>query len=221
MDPVKPGDLMKGSGVGEIIFSKDPKFKIGDKVLGLTFWQRYSILKAKDLTLLPKNYKDYSDFLGVLGISGLTAYFGFKKVGNLKKGEIVVVSAAAGAVGEIAVQLAKNAGCFVIGIASSKKKCDYVKSLGADFDIDYKKDNLLQKMKEYCPKGFDFYFDNVGGEMLDNLLMYIRDKTRIIACGSISTYNDEPGKRYRLKNYSRIVIKRGIIQGFIFTDYAK
>lgn len=221
MDPVKPGDLMKGSGVAEVIFSKDPKFKIGDKVLGLTFWQRYSILKAKDLTLLPKNYKDYSDFLGVLGISGLTAYFGFKKIGNLKKGEIVVVSAAAGAVGEIAVQLAKNAGCVVIGIASSKEKCDYVKSIGADFVIDYKKDNLIQKMKEYCPKGFDVYFDNVGGDMLDNLLMYIKDETRIIACGSISTYNDEPGKRYRLKNYSRIVIKRAIIQGFIFTDYAK
>jgi len=91
---------MKGSGVGEIIFSKDPKFKIGDKMFGLTFWQRYSILKAKDLTLLPKNYKDYYDFLGVLGISGSKAYFGFKKIGNLKKGEIVVVSAAAG---EIAV----------------------------------------------------------------------------------------------------------------------
>ena len=212
---------MKGSRVGEIIFSKDPKFKIGDKMFGLTFWQRYSILKAKDLTLLPKNYKDYSDFLGVLGISGLTAYFGFKKIGNLKKGEIVVVSSAAGAVGEIAVQLAKNAACFVIGIASSKEKCDYVKSLGADFVIDYKKDNRLQKMKDYCPKGFDVYFDNVGGEMLDNLLMYIRDKTRIIACGSISTYNDEPGQRYRRKNYSRIFIKRGIIQGFIFTDYAK
>ena len=82
---------MKGSGVGEIIFSKDPKFKIGDKMFGLTFWQRYSILKAKDLTLLPKNYKDYYDFLGVLGISGSKAYFGFKKIGNLKKGEIVVV----------------------------------------------------------------------------------------------------------------------------------
>jgi len=120
MDPVKPGDLMKGMGVGEVIFTKDPKFKIGDKVLGLTYWQKYSIIKAKELTLLPSSYKDYSDFLGVLGISGLTAYFGYKKIGNLKKGEIVVVSAAAGAVGELAVQLAKAEGCTVIGIASSK-----------------------------------------------------------------------------------------------------
>jgi hypothetical protein len=99
VDPVKPGDLMKGMGVGEVIYSNDPKFKVGDKVLGLTYWQKYTILKAKDLTLLPKNYKDYSDFLGVLGITGLTAYFGYKKIGKLKQGEIVVVSAAAGAVG--------------------------------------------------------------------------------------------------------------------------
>ncbi len=103
MDPVKPGDLMKGAGVGEVIYSKDPKFKIGDKVLGLTFWQKYSVLKAKDLTALPKNYNNYEHFLGVLGISGLTAYFGLKKIGNPKEGETVVISAAAGAVGEIAI----------------------------------------------------------------------------------------------------------------------
>lgn len=120
IDPVKPGDIMKGMGVGEVIFSNDPKFKIGDKVLGLTYWQKYSILNAKQLAPLPNNYKDYSDFLGVLGITGLTAYFGYKKIGKLKKGEIVIVSAAAGAVGELAVQLAKVEGCTVIGIASSK-----------------------------------------------------------------------------------------------------
>lgn len=132
MDPVKPGDLMKGAGVGEVIYSKDPKFKIGDKVLGLTFWQKYSVLKAKDLTALPKNYNNYEHFLGVLGISGLTAYFGLKKIGNLKEGETVVISAAAGAVGEIAIQLAKLAGCHVVGIVGSKAKCDYIKSIGAD-----------------------------------------------------------------------------------------
>lgn len=86
IDPVKPGDLMKGMGVAEVIFSKDPKFKIGDRVLGLTYWQKYSVLKAKDLTPLPQNYPNYENFLGVLGISGLTAYFGLKKIGNLKAG---------------------------------------------------------------------------------------------------------------------------------------
>ena len=175
IDPVKPGDLMKGMGVAEVIYSKDAKLKVGDKVLGLTYWQKYSILKAKELTLLPKKYKDYSDFLGVLGITGLTAYFGFKKIGKLKAGEIVVVSAAAGAVGELAVQLAKAEGCIVVGIAGSKQKCDYVKSIGADYTIDYKNDNLMNKMKQYCPQGFDVYFDNVGGEMLDSLLMFIRE----------------------------------------------
>ena len=107
IDPVLPGDLMKGAGVGEVIYSNDPKFKSGDKVLGLTRWQKYSVLKASELSSLPKNQKNYEHFLGVLGISGLTAYFGLKKIGDLKAGETVVISAAAGAVGEIAVQLAK------------------------------------------------------------------------------------------------------------------
>ena len=117
MDPVMPGDLMKGMVVGQVIYSKNPKF---NKVLGLSYWQKYSVVSAKQFTLLPKIYKNYTDFLGILGISGLTAYFGFKKIGNLKPGETVVVSAAAGAVGEIAVQLAKAAGCIVVGIAGGK-----------------------------------------------------------------------------------------------------
>lgn len=110
---------MKGAGVGEVIYSNDQKFKIGDKVLGLTRWQKYSVLKASELSILPKNQRNYDHFLGVLGISGLTAYFGLKKIGNLKEGETVVISAAAGAVGEIAVQLAKNAGCRVVAIVGS------------------------------------------------------------------------------------------------------
>jgi NADPH-dependent curcumin reductase len=221
MDPVKPGDLMKGAGVGEVIYSKDPKFKIGDKVLGLTFWQKYSVLKAKDLTALPKNYNNYEHFLGVLGISGLTAYFGLKKIGNLKEGETVVISAAAGAVGEIAIQLAKLAGCHVVGIVGSKAKCDYIKSIGADEAINYKTESLKDKLRQYCPKGVNVYFDNVGGEMLDELLMHIRDESRIIACGAISSYNADLAKRYKIKNYPRIIIKRAIIQGFIYFDYQK
>ena len=99
MDPVRPGDIMLGGGVAEVIYSNDPKFKTGDMVVGLTKWQKYSVVKAKDLASLPKNYPNYSHFLGVLGISGLTAYFGLKKIGNLKEGETVVVSGAAGGVG--------------------------------------------------------------------------------------------------------------------------
>lgn len=119
MDPINPGDIMKGMGVCEVIFSKSKKFKVGDKILGLTYWQKYSVIDGKGCTLLPKDHKNLEVFLGVLGIAGLTAYFGLKKIGNLKKGEKVVVSAASGSVGEIAVQLAKIAGCEVCGIAGS------------------------------------------------------------------------------------------------------
>lgn len=111
----------------------------------------------------------------MLGISGLTAYFGLKKIGQLKAGEKVVVSAAAGAVGEIAVQLAKLAGCKVCGIAGTPEKCKYLLSIGADYVINYRKDSLRERLKEYFPTGVDVYFDNVGGEMLDELLMHIRE----------------------------------------------
>lgn len=138
MEPMKPGDLMKGMGVGEVIYSRSGKYKVGDRVLGLTYWQKYSVLKGKELTPLPREYPNPSDFLGVLGISGLTAYFGLHRIGKLKPTDIVVISTAAGAVGEIAVQLAKLHGCQVCGIAGTIKKCSYVTSLGADYTINYK-----------------------------------------------------------------------------------
>lgn len=224
MEPIKPNEVMKGFGVAEVIFSKSPAFKVGDRVLGLTYWQKYSVLPDKGLSHLPPSYPNYENFLGVLGISGLTAYFGLKKIGKLKAGEKVVVSAAAGAVGEIAVQLAKLAGCQVCGIAGSDDKCKYLKSIGVDFVINYKKETLRERLKEYFPSGIDVYFDNVGGEMLDELLMHIRDESRIIACGAISAYghyNQEKQETYRIKNYSRIIIKRALIQGYIYYDYFK
>jgi NADPH-dependent curcumin reductase len=224
MPPINPGDLMKGLGVAEVLFSKSPKFKTGDKVLGVTYWQKYSVLEAKTLTILPPNLPSYENFLGVLGVAGLTAYFGLEKIGNLKKGERVVVSAAAGSVGEIAVQLAKLAGCEVCGIAGSAEKCEYLRSIGVDHVINYKKESLKDRLKQCFPKGIDVYFDNVGGEMLDEILMHIRDESRIIACGSISSYgsyNKEKQEPYRIKNYSRIIIKRAKIQGFLYFDYAK
>lgn len=135
-----------------------------------------------------------------------------------------MVSAAAGSVGEIAVQLAKLAGCEVCGIAGSDDKCQYLKSLGVDYVINYKKESLKDRLKQCFPNGIDVYFDNVGGEMLDEVLMHIRDESRVIACGAISSYSAYgEGKQepYRIKNYSRIIIKRAIIQGFIYFDYAK
>ena len=224
MKPINPGDLMRGMGVAEVLFSKNKKYKPGDKVLGLTYWQKYSVVEGKEFTPLPPSCPNYEEFLGVLGISGLTAYFGLKKIGDLKEGETVVVSTAAGAVGEVVVQLAKHAGCRVVGLTGSDSKCDYVRSIGADEAINYKKGSLKENLKKACPKGVDVYFDNVGGEMLDELLMLIRDNSRIILCGSISSYNDLNSSKpdvYKLKNYSRLVIKRALMKGFLYFDYHK
>jgi NADPH-dependent curcumin reductase len=224
MPPINPGDIMKGLGVAEVLFSKSPKFKAGDKVLGVTYWQKYSVLEGKTLTILPPAYPSYENFLGVLGVAGLTAYFGLKKIGKLKAGEKVVVSAAAGSVGEIAVQLAKLAGCEVCGIAGTDEKCKYLRSIGADHAINYRSESLRDRLKACFPKGVDVYFDNVGGEMLDELLMHIREESRVIACGAISAYSSygqDKQEPYRIKNYSRIIIKRALIQGFLYFDYSK
>lgn len=201
-----------------MIYSKG-NLKVGDLVLGLLNWQKYCFIEEKHLAVLPKSYPYPEDFLGIYGISGLTAYFGLFDVGKIKSGETVVISAAAGAVGEIAVQLAKNHGCKVIGVAGGADKCDYVKQLGADHIIDYKKGSILKELKTLCPKGVDVYFDNVGGQMLDDVLMVVRDNCRVVLCGAISSYNENPAEMYRIKNYQRLIIKRGTMQGFLYFDY--
>lgn len=138
LPPVKPGDVMRASCVGVVIYSRSNKIKVGDMVTGLIGWQKYAVMKQEELAILPKNHPNYENFLGVLGISGLTAYFGLYEIGKLKQNDIVVVSAAAGAVGEIVVQLAKSKGCYVCGIAGSDDKCQYVKDIGANSTINYK-----------------------------------------------------------------------------------
>lgn len=215
---------MIGQTISKVLASKSPKFQKGDFVTGLLNWTMYQIVKEKTLRLVKRGGEIDEAFaislLGPLGISGLTAYVGFEVVGKPKEGDTVVVSAAAGAVGEIAIQLAKNFyGARVIGIAGGADKCNYVKKvLGAEECIDYKCENVVQRLKDLCPKGINVYFDNVGGQMLDDVLMHITDHSRIILCGAISTYNyqDSP---YRVKNYPRLIIKRAIMQGFLYFDY--
>lgn len=149
----------------------------------------------KDLTKLPKGYPQPGHFLGVYGINGLTAYFGLFEIGKPKKGETVVVSTAAGSVGSVVVQLAKNQGCRVVGLAGGAEKCKFVKEkLGADECIDYKKFNgnwakLSDELKVACPKGVDVYFDNVGGWILDAVLRIVNNYSRTVACGAITGYN--------------------------------
>lgn len=219
MDPVQVGDVMNAFCVGVVLSSKSAKFSVGDWVSGLFGWQAYAAMPASRVTKLP-TYPNPQHFLGVLGISGLTAYMGLKEIGQVKKGETLVVSAAAGAVGELVVGLGKLWGARVIGIAGSKEKCRYVKEvLGADECIDYKNENVFNSLKKICTKGIDVYFDNVGGEILDNVLSLINDFSRIVCCGAISGYNQGKDEGYRLRNYPRLIIKRAKMQGFIYFDY--
>lgn len=219
LPPVQPQDVMRAFCVGQVIYSRSKKLKVGDLAMGLIGWQKYAVLDQKELTPLPRGYPHPEHFLGVLGISGLTAYFGLHSIGRIKKSEVVVVSAAAGAVGEIAVQLAKNHGCIVCGIAGTDDKCQYVKQLGADTVINYKKQDVLKELKKLHPEGVDVYFDNVGGKMLDDVLMVVRNEARVVLCGLISTYGSKDP--YRLKNYARLITKRASMQGFLYFDYAK
>ncbi len=151
---------------------------------------------------------------------GMTAYFGILQVGKIKEGEVVVVSGAAGAVGSAVGQIAKIKGCHVVGIAGGPDKCKYLKEdLGFDDAIDYKNENLRDRLKETCPKGVDVYFDNVGGEMLDILLTRIRRKARIVICGAISQYNNKTEVKGP-SNYLSLLVNRATMEGMVVMDYA-
>jgi NADPH-dependent curcumin reductase CurA len=205
------GEVMVGQTAGEVVESRHPGFKPGDKVLTQTGWQLYAATKEAmkvDASRAPLSY-----YLGVLGMPGLTAYFGLKELGQPKAGETVVVSAASGAVGSVVGQLAKLWGCRAIGIAGGREKCDYVQSeLGFDACFDYKAGKLRGELKD-----IDVYFDNVGGEILDTALARMKLFGRIVVCGTISDYNaTEP---YRVKNWRAILVNRLKVQGMIVIDW--
>ncbi len=170
--PVEIGETMRALSVGEIIASKNPKFQVGEFVSTATGVQEYAISEGRDFVKVDPKIFPLPAYLGTLGMSGLTAYFGLLDTGQPKEGETVVVSGAAGAVGSVVGQIAKIKGCKVIGIAGGQDKCDYViNELGFDACIDYKAGNLRRNLKEACPAGVDVYFDNVGGEILDTVLL--------------------------------------------------
>jgi hypothetical protein len=204
------GEVMVGQTVGEVIESKNPAFKKGDKVLTQTGWQLFGA--AKEVTKvrdgLPLSY-----YLGVLGMPGMTAYFGLKELGQPKAGESVVVSAASGAVGSVVGQLAKIWGCRAIGIAGGPEKCAYVKQeLGFDECFDYRAGKLREQLKD-----IDVYFDNVGGEILDTALARMKLFGRVVVCGTISDYNaTDP---YRVRNWRSILVNRLKVQGMIVFDW--
>ena len=190
--PVQLGDVMVGESVGRVIESKSNNYKIGDLVTVHKGWQ--TCIKAKDseVTILrvPESKLASSVFLGTLGMPGRTAFFGLNRVGMPKSGETLVVSAASGAVGSVVGQLGKLAGCHVVGVAGGPEKSEYVRnSLKLDHCIDYKNDNILEKLKEYCPNGIDIYFENVGGELTKNVAQLLNKGARVPVCGFISKYN--------------------------------
>jgi NADPH-dependent curcumin reductase CurA len=215
---VEPGEVMTGETAGEVVESKHPKFKPGDKVTAPSGWQLYWSGKGELLTKVDASKVPLSYFLGCLGMPGRTAYFGMKDICQPKPGDTVVVSAASGAVGSVVGQLAKAWGCRAVGIAGGKAKCDYtVKELGFDACVDYKAGDLYGQLKAACPKGVDALFENVGGEILDTTLRLMNVRGRIAICGLISDYNaKEP---YGVKMFRSILVNRLTVRGMIVFDW--
>ncbi|MEB0140124.1 MULTISPECIES: NADP-dependent oxidoreductase [unclassified Undibacterium] len=222
--PVAIGEVMRAGGVGKIIASKSDRFAIGDYVSGGTGVQQYWSGPANDKTAafykIDRSLAPLPKYLNALGMPGMTAYFGLLDVGQPKAGETVVVSGAAGAVGQTVGQVAKQHGCRVVGIAGGKDKCDFVvNELGFDACIDYKTGSLRDGLKEFCPNGVDIYFDNVGGDILDTVLTRINLKARIIICGAISQYNNTTAVKGPA-NYLSLLVNRARMEGIVVFDYA-
>ena len=221
IEPVQIDDVMRAGGVGKVIASNHPDFKIGDHVYGQTGIQQYAVSDGKGWHKVDPTLAPLPTYLGTLGMPGMTAYFGILEVGELKEGDAVLVSGAAGAVGSVVGQIAKIKNCKVIGIAGGADKCKYlVDELGFDEAIDYKSDNVSSKLKEYFPKGIDVYFDNVGGEILDLALSRLAMHARIVICGAISQYNNTTPIKGP-SNYLSLLVNRGTMRGMVVFDYAK
>ncbi len=222
--PVAIDEVMRAGGAGVIVASKSSKFMVGDTVCGGTGVQQYWLGAADDKTAgfykIDTHAAPIPKYLNALGMPGMTAYFGLLEVGLPKAGETVVVSGAAGAVGQTVGQVAKHKGCRVVGIAGGKEKCDFVvNELGFDACIDYKGGSVKDGLKEHCPNGVDIYFDNVGGEILDAVLTRINLKARIIICGAISQYNNTTPVKGPA-NYLSLLVNRARMEGIVVFDYA-
>jgi NADPH-dependent curcumin reductase CurA len=222
--PVAIGEVMRAGGIGRVAASKSPKFAVGDFVSGSTGVQQYWIGAADDRTAgfhkVDPTAAPLPKYLNALGMPGMTAYFGLLEVGQPKPGETVVVSGAAGAVGQTVGQVAKQRGCRVVGIAGGKEKCDFVvNELGFDACIDYKSGSVKDGLKQYCPNGVDIYFDNVGGDILDAVLTRINMKARIIICGAISQYNATTPVKGPA-NYLSLLVNRARMEGIVVFDWA-
>jgi len=215
--PVAIGEVMTGESVGEVIASTDPGFTRGDLVLGARGWQTHTLSRASQLVKLPKDGPSPSTYLGVLGMPGTTAYSGMTDIGQPKAGETVVVTAASGAVGSVAGQLAKRAGARVVGIAGGPEKCLWVQeTLGFDACVDHRAYDLPGELAAACPNGIDVYFENVGGLVQHAAFPMMNAFGRVVMCGMVSQY-DEANPPLG-PNLGFVVKMRVRIQGLIVSD---
>ncbi|NNN28600.1 NADP-dependent oxidoreductase [Pseudomonas nitroreducens] len=218
--PVAIGDVMRALGVGTVIASQHPDFKVGDEVNGALGVQDYFLGEPRGFYKVDSQRAPLPLYLSALGMTGMTAYFGFLDVGLPQAGDTVVVSGAAGAVGSVVGQIARIKGCRVVGIAGGTDKCRYlVDELGFDGAIDYKAEDVNAGLKRECPKGVNVFFDNVGGDILDAVLARLAPKARVVICGAISQYNNKEAVRGPA-NYLSLLVNRARMEGMVVMDYA-
>lgn len=217
--PVKVGEVMRAFGVAEVAASRDKHFQAGDVVFGIPGVQTHVTIPAKSLRKLDPAFAPLPKYLGGLGMTGFTAYFGLTDIGRPVKGNTVVVSAAAGAVGSVVCQVAKLMDTWVIGIAGGPEKCRYlIDELGIDAAIDYKNEKVQAALDRFAPDGIDVYFDNVGGQTLEAVLARINRHARVVVCGGISQYQHLSQARGP-RNHLQLVAQSATMQGFTMLDY--
>lgn len=222
IEPFAVGEPLESGIIAEVIESNNPNFIKGEFVSGMLKWKQFQTASGSGLNKVDPDKAPLTVYLGVLGLTGITAFLGLDKIGNLKSGETLLVSAAAGAVGSVAGQIGKIKGCKVVGIAGTDEKIDRIKSkFNFDDGINYRtSDNIRKVIKEKCPGGVDIYFDNVGGEILDAALSNMNKFGRVINCGAISLYNETEiplGPRPE----GRLIKNSLLMQGFTVRDYVK
>lgn len=221
LPPIEVGGVVRGAGAGVVVESRTPRYAVGDVVVGMTGWQEWALAtdEARFSVVPPGLGLDLATVMNVLGVTGVTAWVGVHEVGGLREGDTVVVSAAAGATGSVAGQLAREGGArAVVGIAGGPEKCrEVVETYRFDACLDYREANLAAHLREACPQGVDLYFDNVGGAVLDAVLANLAMRARVALCGAIAQYDG--AERQGLLNTAALITRRGTMRGFIVLDY--
>jgi NADPH-dependent curcumin reductase len=218
--PVGIREVMRAGGIGRVVDSRHPDFAVGELVSGMFGVQRYATSDGQGVRRVDTSLAPAPVHLGALGVTGLTAYFGLLDVGRPEPGETVLVSGAAGAVGSVAGQIARIRGCRVVGIAGGPDKCAWlIEELGFDAAIDYRRADLRSELRRHAPDGVDVYFDNVGGEVLDEVLLRLARGARVVICGAISQYNAGQPPRGPA-NYMQLLVARASMTGFLVFDFA-